>query len=296
MRPPLVLYCKSYRTDLTRVIRLAKSVERFNSDGIPFFLSVPKTDLQLFKEHLSGFSVTVIDDEQITDSNPNLNSEKIALLPGNISQQIIKSEFWRLNISESYLCLDSDACFIRPFSHADYLWGNGIPYTVIDEGREHLEQSLVAGRSHIVTTYFQETARVQDLFERSGKAYAFGPFPEIWHRAVWESLDQQYLQSRGMSFMDAILLAPLESRWYGESLLKFKAIPLMPCQPLFKVYHYAWQHDKDRRANIGPVQLARLYSGVIYQSAWEREMDWPREGGSWASHLGRRLRRKMGRI
>lgn len=85
-----------------------------------------------------------------------------------------------------------------------------------------------------------------------------------------------------MSLLDAILLAPLESRWYGEALLRYQAIPLMPCQPLFKVYHYAWQLDQ-------------LYSGVIYQSAWEREMDWPREGGNWSSRLARRLRRRLGR-
>jgi hypothetical protein len=98
-----------------------------------------------------------------------------------------------------------------------------------------------------------------------------------------------------MSLLDAIVLAPLESRWYGEALLRYQAIALMPCQPLFKVYHYAWQFQQDRRANIGVGQLAKLYSGVIYQSAWEREMDWPREGGNWPSRLARRLRRRLGR-
>lgn len=47
-----------------------------------------------------------------------------------------------------------------------------------------------------------------------------------------------------MSLLDAILLAPLELRWYGEARLRYQAIPLMPCQPLFKVYHCAWQLDK----------------------------------------------------
>jgi len=99
-----------------------------------------------------------------------------------------------------------------------------------------------------------------------------------------------------MNLMDAILMAPMESRWYGEALLRYRAIPLLPCQPLFKVYHYAWQLDRDRRAGIGPDQLAQLYSGVIYQSAWEREMDWPSEGGNWLSHTARRLRRGLGRM
>lgn len=296
MSESLVLYCKSYRTDLNRVIRLAKSVDRFNSDKIPFYISVPRADLALFTERLSGSQVTVIDDEKITRRNPKLDFEKIQLLPGYISQQIVKSEFWRLGFSESYLCLDSDAYFIRPFDLSDFLCEDDMPYTVMDEGRGHLEESLAAGWTNAVDSYFQDAQRVQNLFGRKGKVYAFGPFPEIWHRAVWESLDQHYLQSNNMSFMDAILLAPLESRWYGEALLRYKAIPLMPCQPLFKVYHYAWQRDKDMRANIGPDQLSHLYSGVIYQSAWEREMDWPSEGGNWLSHVARRLRRGLGRM
>ena len=118
----------------------------------------------------------------------------------------------------------------------------------------------------------------------------------VWHRAVWESLDAQYLKPKGLSFMDAILLAPLESRWYGEALLKFHAIQLLPCEPFFRVYHYAWQKDLDSRLGISNEQLAQIYSGVIYQSSWEREMDWPSEGGNKLSWLARRLRRKLGRV
>jgi len=97
-------------------------------------------------------------------------------------------------------------------------------------------------------------------------------------------------------FADAIAQAPIESRWYGEALLAWQAVPLQPCQALFKVYHYAWQYDQDRKNGVSEKQLSQLYCGAIYQSAWEREMDWPREGGNWASRLGRRLRRRLGRI
>jgi hypothetical protein len=99
-----------------------------------------------------------------------------------------------------------------------------------------------------------------------------------------------------MSFADAISQTPIESRWYGESLLAYQAIPLHPCQALFKVYHYAWQLDQDTRRGITQERLATLYSGVIYQSAWEREMDWPNEGGNLLSRVGRQLRRRLGRI
>jgi hypothetical protein len=99
-----------------------------------------------------------------------------------------------------------------------------------------------------------------------------------------------------MNFVDAIALAPIESRWYGEALLKYQAVALLPCQALFKVYHYAWQMDQDKRANHSLQQLSTMYCGAIFQSAWERHMDWPREGGSIFSRLGRRMRRLLGRI
>jgi hypothetical protein len=91
-------------------------------------------------------------------------------------------------------------------------------------------------------------------------------------------------------------MAPVDLNWYGEALLKYKAIPLLPCQPLFKVYHYAWQLDDDTRANIGHVELSKIYSGVIYQSAWDRKMDWPSEGGALPSRIARRLRRLLRRV
>jgi hypothetical protein len=99
-----------------------------------------------------------------------------------------------------------------------------------------------------------------------------------------------------MNFVDAIVTAPIESRWYGEALLAYHAIPLIPCQALFKVYHYAWQFDRDSSAKLDFEKLAKLYSGVIYQSAWERNMDWPAEGGSWLSRRGRQVRRILGKI
>ena len=291
----LVLYCKSYRTDLKRALRLAQSVRQFNTDNIAFHLSVPQADVALFSEHLAGLAVQVIADELIVQCNPKLDTARLATLPGSLSQQIVKSEFWRLGLADSYLCLDSDAVFIRPFHRSDFLCESGLPYSVMDESHELLDAALVARKPEVVRNFFHEAAAVQDRFERTGRAYAFGPFPVIWHKAVWESLETRFLAPRAMSLLDAIVQVPLESRWYGEALLRYQAIPLMPCQPLFKVYHYAWQLDRDRRAGIGPGQLAQLYSGVIYQSAWEREMDWPREGGSWTSRLARRLRRQLGR-
>lgn len=293
---PLALYCKSYSTDLRRVMRLMQSVERFNSTQIPVYISVPESELGLFREHLGTTSARLISDESILQASPRMNLDVLSRMHGAISQQVVKSEFWRLGLAESYVCLDSDAIFIRPFSSEDFLAPDGYPYTVIDEAHDLLEGALQNRRSRIVDDFSREAGSMQATFGRRGRRYSFGPFPLVWHRKVWESLERNYLQPRDMSFSDAIAQTPIESRWYGESLLAYKAIPLHPCQAFFKVYHYAWQLDQDTRRGITHKQLSELYCGVIYQSAWERNMDWPHEGGGLLSRIGRQLRRKLGRI
>jgi hypothetical protein len=293
---PFALYCKSYSTDLKRVVRLAQSVLRFNREKLPFYISVTRSELPLFREHLQGMEVELLADEDILGASPRIDATQVQNMPGAVSQQVVKAEFWRMGYSTAYLCLDSDALFIRPFGIADFLAPDSTPYTMMDEAHDLLEDALLRKRDRVITAFNQEADLVQKLFGRVGRRYSFGPFPLVWHRAVWESLDTCYLQPRGLSFADAISQASIESRWYGEALLAYKAVPLLPCQALFKVYHYAWQYDQDRRCGIHTDQLLRFYCGVIYQSAWERDMDWPAEGGGLLSRTGRKIRRKLKRI
>lgn len=292
----LVLYCKSYHTDLKRVLRLAASIRQHNREHLPFHVSVPIADLALFQHHLGTLDVTLHTDEEIWRASPGLSPEALSSLPGSLSQQIVKSEFWRLGLANAYLCLDSDAFFIKPFGKEDFLAPDGTPYTVMDEGHEILEDAIHHRKPQVLAAYQTDALKVQQLLGRAGRLYNFGPLPVVWHRKVWESLYENYLLPRGINFADAIREAPSEARWYGEALLRYQAIRLLPCQSFFKVYHYAWQYDRDKRKGIGNADLSQLYSGVIYQSAWERDMDWPSEGGHWMSRLGRRLRRRLGRI
>lgn len=293
---PLALYCKSYSTDLKRLVRLARSVDEFNTEALPFYVSVPRTELPLFRDATRNCALTLLADEDIIDASPRIDIDQVRRMPGNHSQQVVKSEFWRLGLCSAYLCLDSDALFIRSFGLRDFVAPDGTPYTVLDESHESLEDALRHDRGRAIAHYVREADSVQRLFERTSRRYSFGPFPLVWHRDVWESLDRNYLLPRSMNFADAISQIPIESRWYGEALLAYKAVPLLPCQPLFKVYHHAWQLDRDRRKKIGSEQLSSLYSGVIYQSAWERDMDWPREGGRLLSKIARRLKRGLGRL
>lgn len=292
---PIVLYCKSYRTDVKRVARLARSVAQYNVDRIPFYVSAPAADIDLFREFLQGLDVELLTDESIIDLNPAIDQAQLAGIPGSLSQQVVKSEFWRTGIAVSYLCLDSDCIFIRPFHLREFVTPEGTPYTVIDEGRNLLYPVLSRGKTKVIENFHRESLEVQQEFGRNGKHYNYGPNCPIWDRRVWASLDENYAKPRGLSFLDLVLKSANEQRWYGEALLKYRAIDLLPSQPFFKMYHYAWQQKFDRRAGIREEQLRQLYCGVVYQSAWEREMDWPSEGGHWLSRLGRRIRRALGR-
>src|SRR5574343_518700 len=177
MKNIFTLYCKSYRVDLRRVMRLAQSVAEFNKEKIPFYISVPKSDLGLFRLHLDGLAVEIIEDEAILARTPYNGQALCANLPGHISQQVIKSEFWRLELAESYLCLDSDAKFIRPFEQSEFIWQSGIPYTVMDEAHDYLESSLAKRKANTLDAFRLEALKVQDLIGRQGRIYSFGPFP-----------------------------------------------------------------------------------------------------------------------
>jgi hypothetical protein len=292
---PFVLYCKSYSVDVKRVARLAETIQKFNVDRLPFYVSAPEKDIPLFREYLANSDVELIADESIIESNPNMDPIRLATLPGKLSQQIIKSEFWRLGLCKAYLCLDSDCAFIRPFQTAEFITSDGTPYTIIDEGRDILFPALSQRKQQIQENFLRESKAVQHEFGRVGKVYNFGPNSPVWDRRVWQSLDEEMLKPKKLSLLDLIVKTPVEMRWYGEALLRYHAIELLPSQPFMKMYHYAWQLKKDQRDGIGIEQLSNLYCGVVYQSAWEREMDWPREGGNWPSRLARRLRRRLGR-
>jgi hypothetical protein len=291
-----VLYCKSYSVDVFRARRLATSIKKYNVDNIPFVISCPKADRALFESQLLNFDITFVSDEDIVMSNPRHSITSMKDIPGHISQQIVKSEFWRLGLARTYLCLDSDCQFIRPFERKEFLASDGDPYTIMDEARELLMPAIAAGKGKVVDNLLREAAEIQKAISRPGKIYNFGPNCPVWDARVWLSLEENLLKPRNISFAELIVQFPNEMRWYGESVLKYGAIKILPSQPFFKMYHYAWQLRMEKKLGITETMLARLYCGVVYQSAWERQLDWPGEGGNLASRIGRRLRMYFGRI
>jgi len=260
-------------------------VNQYNLDQIPFYISTPRADHDLLISILGNEAYIWVADEDIVTANPRADFKKYEELPGGISQQIIKSEFWRLKISSNYLCLDSDCIFIKNFFKDDFLTTDSIPYTVLHQNKEFFQMATNRGRLRVEHDLREEAKRVQSLFSRVGPLFYCAPAPFIWSAKVWESLDREYLVPRNISIWEFISHQHPETLIYGEALLKYKAIPLIAIEPLFRTYHYDWQYYLMRRLGETELKLKQNYLGVIYQSSWDGSVE--------SSHVKKTLFSKM---
>lgn len=257
----IVLYTKSYSGDLERLKICIESIKQFNEDNIPYYISVPSNEIEYFKNNIDCSYVNLISDDDIyPTTSQNWNT-----------QQVIKASFWKLNLTENYVCLDSDGYFIKPFKVSDFMFDDNIPYTVIHEQKELF--SWTVNKSQILgfdpkESYIRDRQVIMDIFDRKGKYYDFGPVPSIWSSKVWKSLEDNYSTPNNLTFGDLINYCPSEFSWYGESLLNFQAIPIYPVEPLFKVFHYAQQAIEYKQNNITEQMIAQNYFGIILQSNW----------------------------
>ncbi len=286
-----VLYCKSYSRDFLRLKRLLESIKQFNVDHLNFYISTPKADKDLLENVLGTEGYLWVADEEIVAANPRADFAKYQAMPGGLSQQIVKSEFWRLGLADNYLCLDSDCVFIRKFVKADFLTNDGVPYTVLHQNKELFQIATNRGQEKVERNLRVEAERVKAVFDRQGPNFYCAPAPFIWSAKVWQSLDEQYLQPKGLTLWDFISPQLPETLIYGEALLKYRAIPLIAIEPLFRTYHYDWQYFLMKRLGETQEKLAQNYLGIIYQSAWESELNLGQSQKSLLSQLLKRIKR-----
>lgn len=287
----IVLYCKSYHRDFLRLRRLLESIQRFNQDKIDFYISTPESEKDLLdKALLDAGDYLWVSDESIIFSNPRADLERYKKMPGRLSQQIVKAEFWRLKLCTNYVCLDSDSVFIKDFEKKDFINFEGNPYTVLHQNKELFQLAVNRGYIKFPDELKAEAIRVQNLFERIGPQFYCAPSPFIWSAKVWESLDQKLLIPAGINIWSFIREDLPESLIYGESLLRFKAIPLHAIEPIFRVYHFNWQYFLMLRLGENKQKLASNYLGVLYQSSWESDLNFGTNSKNWFSRQLRKFK------
>jgi hypothetical protein len=255
----IVLYCKSYGPDVHRAKDLLESITKYNSNNIPFYISVPSSDIDLFKQTLGEYGYTLLKDEDIDSLNE-----------GWKGQQIVKSQFWKLGLCENYVCIDSDCIFIKEFKISDFMFDNETPYTICHEYKSFFEfMQKYPLNFDPYESFEKERKQIMELFGREGVVYDFGPGPTIWSAKVWKSLENNYIIPNNLKFSDLIEANGSEFTWYGEWLLHSQAIRLIPKGPLFKNYHYPHQFEYDKHINYTTEKISKLYLGIGLQSIYK---------------------------
>jgi hypothetical protein len=260
---------------------------------MPFYISTPKADKETLVEVLGNGKYVWVADEDIINANPKDSLEKYQSISGGLAQAIIKAEFWRLNLSQNYLCLDSDCVFIKPFRKSDFMNDEGVPYTVLHQNKDFFQLALDRGHQDKVQNLQAEADRVQALFERSGPQFYGAPAPFIWSGKVWRSLEKEYLEPKGITVWDLVSPQYPETLIYVEAALKYRAIPVIAIEPLFRVYHYDWQYFVLKRLGESVEKLKTNFFGVIYQSNWESNLNFDSSQKSFSSKLLKQIKKYL---
>jgi len=284
----LVLYCKSYRKDFLRLKQLLASIQKYNKDQISFYISTPQDQYDDLVKILGSNGYQWVSDESIVAANKQTPVGILATKSGGLTQQVIKSEFWRLGLSINYVCLDSDCIFIQEFAKSDFLASDGNPYAVIYQNKEYFQLAVDRGHARAPENLKAEGDRVKALFGREGPNYYCPCPPFIWSAKVWESLDQEVSEAAEYYFLGSVYPRTSETLLYLEALLNFRAIPLYPIEQLFRVYYYDWHYFLLRRLGESTAKLKENYLGIIYQSSWDLSLDY---GGSQKSIVSRALKK-----
>lgn len=267
------LVVKSHFNDLIRAERLVKSIREYNRDRIPLYLIIPSEDLRSFKDKLGTEEINFLTDSAVLGLTMGFSKAKEISLPPSIMQQVIKSEFWRLELAENFLIIDSDSYFIRDFSIKDFMFNEDTPYTIMNEGRHQLDWAARAGNNRFIRDYHELRERALGLFGRVGPHFDFAPTPMICSSKVWRAMYEKVAKPAGESFYDQIVRFPCETQWYGEFLLHDQTIPIIPREPLFKVWGFEEQWKEGVSLGETEEVLSENYLGVIDQSYWSRSLD-----------------------
>ena len=264
----LVIYCKTYLDDFMRVRRLKESIEKYNVDNIPFYISCKEGEKKRLESILGNEGYTFISDEEIYQvKNP---------MPGWEEQMLIKLHVFGKVEAENILLIDSDAYFIRPFTYADFIAYDNIPYTIIHENVQVSEyEAYLKGGDYSKTGYAKAVRAYREIFGgKSNRIYDYGPNPHLWSTKVLGDLYSNYLNYFGLELEEFCLTIKnkygihfRETLTYGEYLMAGSSIDIIPSGPLFKTFHWHEMVEFEKGTGLELEEnIAKNYLGIIMQS------------------------------
>jgi len=266
-KPNIVFMLPSFSGDIEYTHRLIKSYHKYNIDNIRLYIIVPRKDIHDFDQFVDD-NVYVLPEELVSGNYLVHDDSVRGIRPGYINQEIIKISFWEMGLCENYLCLDSDAVFIRGFYIKDFMYNDITPYTILVEDHElHVEPEYYhkywVGREKLIREIQKEICLNDN---RMLTCHGFA----ILSCKVLKSLKEKYMNTNKKEYADLLKIAPYEFSWYNMWLQKDNTIPIKIKEPLFKYFHQRSHHIDYLRKGITLHDISRAYLGVVINSNYSR--------------------------
>jgi len=256
---------KSYGPDLPYAERFMASYSRYVQGDMPIYVVVPDDDVSAFTSMMAGRGEVLPESlwaEHLVDYPIHGNA------PGYINQEIIKLAFYEQGLLENYLCADSEAVFLRPFSQEDFMADETTPYTFVTEDAE-----LTVDPSY--ESLYGTSRRKALLNLRTFLELAESPMATCHNMAVFSTPAVkslwEFLESRNMTYATALDLCPYEFSWYNFWLERTLVIERVPREPIFLMLHLQHQHLEMTLKRVTEEDLARGYVGVLINSGFSRQ-------------------------
>jgi len=263
----LAMMLKSYGGDIAYATRLVESFNRFNIEGIPLYIVVPPEDLSSFAD-LQSSNVTLLDESMFADhlTKVDINGYRA----GYVNQEIVKLAFWESGLCDNYFLVDSDALFLRDFTHADFMFDDQVPFTILSEDAE------LQVEPEYFEKYWQERQRmimhIPKLMNFEPRLFLTCHGHAVFSSLVLRSFKEEFLEPRGWGYVDAIRDVPFEFSWYNMWIQAREPIPIRPREPIVKTYHNEGQHLEHLLKGVTSDDLARGYVAVVVNSNYSRGM------------------------
>ena len=249
---------KTHSPDRAFVLRLVESYHLHNNDKIQLFIVAPASDLGAFRG-LECETVTLVAEEGIPTKL--LKTVKKTRDTGYINQQVLKLAFHRMSMAENYLCLDSDAVFVRDFHFEDFLHKDGLPFQVLVEDKllrvdADYFRSYWDGRS----TKLGEIAVFLGIGSETNLKTCHGF--QIIQSSVLRRFEDEVLSKRKLDYLDLIQEYGYEFTWYNYFLQKTEPL-IHEIEPLFHVIHTGRQLVAAQLFKPTNNDYGRGYVGVV---------------------------------
>ncbi len=256
---------KSYGPDLEHARRFLESFLKYATESIPLYVVVPDQDVPAFIKVFANHAAVLPESlwvDQLVDYPIHGNN------PGYINQEIIKLAFAEGGYLRNYLCADSEAVFIRPFSSRDFMDPTGVPYSFITEDHE----------LHVDPVYFEDYWKGRERFLvqiREFLELPATPFATCHNMAVFSSEQvlglKKFLSERGLNWAGALEISPYEFSWYNFWIEKVQGSARKIREPIVLMLHQPHQHLEHSLKGITESDLARGYVAVLIKSGFAQD-------------------------